>query len=189
MYVKPWVSSRLDPICQFIFIGFSLTISIFASHKTTLPIHDKCHHVAVCKRQNKRPSGPEQLAAVYTYTKENPKKNKEAGYGCLSYLCFPWDYNFQESSDRKYAPQPGPSLCILKENLISLKWQDPAEWHLAHVCLPLEVHRGGLDVTKLLFWPEKGFLLLDAQKLPLVLLSFQSLRFNPSHRLNRVEGI
>lgn len=84
MFVKPWVSSRLDPICQFIFIGFSLTISIFVSHKTTLPIHDKYHHVAVCKRQNKRPS----LAAVYTYTKENPKKDKEA-YGCISYLYFP----------------------------------------------------------------------------------------------------
>lgn len=73
----------IPSVSLFIFIAFSLTISIFASHKTTLPIHDKCHHVAVCKRQNKRPSGPEQLAAVYTYTKEKPKKNKEAGYGCI----------------------------------------------------------------------------------------------------------
>lgn len=38
---------------------------------------------------NVKTNAPEQLAAVYTYTKENPKKDKEAGYGCISYLYFP----------------------------------------------------------------------------------------------------
>lgn len=83
----------------------------------------------------------------------------------MYYLYFPWDYNFQESSDRKYAPQPGPSLCILKENLISLKWQDPAEWHLAHVCLPLEVHRGGLGCHKAIILARERFSIIGHPKM------------------------
>lgn len=72
--------------------------------------------------------------------------------------------------------------------MISLKWWDPAEWHLAHVRSVLKVHRGDWDVAKLLSWPEKGFLLMEAQSFPLALFPLQSLPPNPSrsHRLKRV---
>lgn len=71
--VYPRLGTRKDPICQFMHYCISPPPrSHFASYRTTLLIHQNCHHVTVCSRQNKQKIalGAEQVAAACTCAKK-----------------------------------------------------------------------------------------------------------------------
>ena len=52
--VSPRLGTRKDPICHFLHYCIPLPPHSLWLHKTTLPIHEKCHHGTVCSRQNKQ---------------------------------------------------------------------------------------------------------------------------------------
>lgn len=109
-------------------IAFSLPPSdLYDTWPPSLFIKMSSCYCLLASKQTKLALGPEQVAAACT---QNLSR-----FPVMSCISFPFCWtSFWSVKNRE--------CVILGENTISPKWWDPAEWHLAHVCLVLDVHWG-----------------------------------------------